>query len=127
MIGRWSRGGLCALVAGAATLACQADRARPGPPRLAITIDRDSVGSPDTLTGTLRATDADGVDSVWLSVDSAAPVADDGRLEPAFLASFRAPVRAGHLPGDHVAVRLSARDVDGFLGVLDTFAVVRGP
>lgn len=116
-----------ALVAGAATYACQADRERPGPPRLAITLNQDSVRSPDTLSGSLRADDPDGIDSVWLSVDSAPPLGADGLLEPTFLASFRAAVRNGHVLGDHVAVHLTARDLTGYLGGLDTFVVVRGP
>jgi hypothetical protein len=119
--------GLIGLVAAVASFACQADRDRPGPPRLSITIDHDSVQSPDTLTGTLRAEDADGIDSVWLSVDSAPPIADDGRLEPNFLASFRTAIRSGHLPGDHVSMLLSARDLAGFVAGLDTFVVVTGP
>jgi hypothetical protein len=127
MMRRSSRIGLIGLIAGAATLACQADRERPGPPRLSITIDRDSVQSPDTLTGSFRAQDAEGIDSVWLSVDSAPSIAQDGRLEPNFLAAFRAAIRSGHLPGDRVAVALSARDVSGFTGGLDTFVVVKGP
>lgn len=77
--------------------------------------------------GTFRAEDADGIDSVWLSVDSAPPIGGDGRLEPSFLASYRAAIRSGHLPGDHVAIVLSARDLSGFVGGLDTFVVVKGP
>ena len=115
------------MVAGAATYACQADRDRPGPPQLAIFINQDSVRSPDTLTGSLRAEDPDGIDSVWLSVDSAPPLGADGLLEPTFLASFRAAVRNGHVLGDRVAVRLTARDITGYVGGLDTFVVVRGP
>jgi hypothetical protein len=116
-----------AVLAGCATFACQADRERPGPPRLAIFLNEDSVRSPDTLTGSLRADDPDGIDSVWLSVDSAPPLGADGLLEPTFLASFRAAVRNGHVLGDHVAVRLTARDLSGYVGGLDTFVVVRGP
>ena len=115
------------LAAGAATFACQADRERPGPPRLVITFNQDSVRSPDTLTGSLRADDPDGIDSVWLSVDSAPSWSADGLLKPTFLASFRAAVHNGHVLGDHVAVRFTARDLSGYLGGLDTFAVVRGP
>lgn len=83
--------------------------------------------SPDTLTGSLRADAPDGIDSVWLSVDSAPPRGDDGLLKPTFLATFRAAVRGGHTVGDHVSVRLTARDISGYVGALDTFVVVRGP
>lgn len=125
MIRGANRLGLIGLVAGVATSACQADRDRPGPPRLSITIDHDSVQSPDTLTGAFRAEDGDGIDSVWLSVDSAPPIAEDGRLEPTFLGSFRTAIRSGHPSGDHVSILLSARDLAGFVAGLDTFVVVR--
>ncbi len=111
----------------ATALACQTDRDRPGPPRLTITFDQDSVRSPDTLTGSVRADDPDGIDSIWLSVDSAAPLGADGLLDPTFLATFRAGIRNGHVFGDQVVVQLSGRDLTGYLGVLDTFVVVRAP
>lgn len=117
------------LAAGAAlsALACQTDRDRPGPPRLSITLVQDSVHSPDTLTGTLRAEDVDGIDSVWLSVDSAPPLGADGLLDQTFLATFRADVPGGHVLGDRISVRFTARDISGFVGGLDTFVVVKGP
>ena len=120
---------LVALAAGAAlsALACQTDRDRPGPPRLSITLAQDSVHSPDTLTGTLRAEDVDGIDSIWLSVDSAPPLGADGLLDQTFLATFRADVPSGHVLGDRVSVRFTARDISGFVGGLDTFVVVKGP
>jgi len=110
-----------------AAAACQVDRDRPGPPRLTITIDQDSVGSPDTLTGTVRVEDVDGIDSVWLAVDSAPPIGEDGLLEPTFFAPFKAGVRNGHVLGQRIDVRLSSRDISGFTGVLDTSVAVRGP
>ena len=115
------------IAAASASLACQADRERPGPPRLAITINQDSVRSPDTLTGTLRADDPAGIDSVWLSVDSAPPLGADGLLEPTFLSAYRAPVPKGHFLGDRVSIRYTARDLSGYIGGLDTFVVVKGP
>jgi hypothetical protein len=117
------------LAGGAAlsALACQTDRDRPGPPRLTITLVQDSVQSPDTLTGTLRADDVDGIDSVWLSVDSAPVLGADGLLDQTFLATFRADVPGGHVLGDRVSVRFTARDISGFVGGLDTFVVVKSP
>lgn len=125
---RWAHR-VSVLAAGAAlsALACQTDRDRPGPPRLTITLLQDSVQSPDTLTGTLRADDVDGIDSVWLSVDSAPPLGADGLLDQTFLATFRADVPGGHVLGDRVSVRFTARDISGFVGGLDTFVVVKGP
>jgi hypothetical protein len=108
-------------------LACQSDRDRPGPPRLSITIDQDSVHSPDSLTGQVRADDADGIDSVWLSIDAAPPLGADGLLEQTFIGTFRGAVPGGHVLGDHIPVRLTARDISGYVGGLDTFVVVKGP
>ena len=111
----------------AGALSCQTDRDRPGPPRLSITLDQDSVLSPHTLPGLVRADDPDGIDSIWLSVDSAPPLGADRALDPTFLATFRAGIRNGHVLGDRVVVQLSGRDLGGYLGVLDTFVIVRGP
>ena len=122
-----SRATLVLGLAAAATLACQTNRDRPGPPRVSLTIDQDSVQSPDTLTGSLRADDVDGIDSIWLSVDSAAPLAADGLLEQTFIATFRAGIRGGHVLGDRVSLRFTARDLSGYVGVLDTFVTVKGP
>lgn len=124
---RASRLAVLVCLGAVAALACQTDRDRPGPPRLAITLDQDSVLSPDTLTGSVRADDPDGIDSIWLSVDSAPPLGADGLLDPTFLATFRAGIRNGHVLGDQVVVRLSGRDLSGYVGVLDTFVIVRGP
>jgi hypothetical protein len=114
-------------VAAAAVWACQTDRDRPGPPRVGIVFNQDSVHSPDTLTGSVRADDPDGIDSIWLSIDSGPPLGADGLLDPTFIATFRADVPAGHVLGDHVSVRLTARDISGYVGGLDTFVVVKGP
>ncbi len=111
----------------AAAVTCQTNRDRLGPPRLSLTIDQDSVRSPDTLTGGLRADDLDGIDSIWLSVDSAPPLGADGLLEPTFIATFRAGIRTGHVLGDRVSIHFTARDLSGYLGGLDTFVIVRGP
>lgn len=114
-------------VAAAAALACQTNRDRPGPPRVSLTLDQDSVLSPDTLTGSLRADDIDGIDSIWLTVDSGVPLGADGLLDQTFIATFRAGIRSGHVLGDRVSVRLSARDLSGYVGGLDTFVIVKGP
>jgi hypothetical protein len=124
---RWApRVVVVAVGAGLAALACQTDRDRPGPPRLAITLNQDSVHSPDSLTGTVRADDPDGIDSVWLLVDTTLS-AGDGLLDHTFIATFRSGVNGGHVLGDRVPVRLTARDISGYVGGLDTFVIVRGP
>ena len=69
--------------------------------------------SPDTVAGDLRATDPDGIDSVWISVDQAHEGVD-GRLEREFRTTFRMPVRGGLDAGTPVAIVARARDVAGF-------------
>ncbi len=122
-----ARGAVVLAAAVAAAAACQTDRDRPGPPRIGITFDVDSVTSPDTLTGSVRADDPDGIDSLWLSVDSATPLGADGLLRPSFQAPFRAEVPAGHGLGSRIPVSLTARDISGYVGRLDTFVPVKGP
>lgn len=80
---------------------------------LVLTLDQDSVGSPDTLTGLIRAEDSDGVDSVWLTGDGTT-LADDGLLETSYANRFRLPIQAGHLPGVALPIALRGRDVGGF-------------
>jgi hypothetical protein len=104
--------------------ACLSDRPRPAPPQVAITLDATQVHSPDILSGTLFATDPDGLDSVWLAVGDAPPIGEDGLLEPRFQSPFRVPIAAGHNPGDRVPITLRARDVEGFVGSLDTVVTV---
>ena len=91
---------------------------------LSITLDKDSVRSganpPDTLTGTLRAQDADGIDSVWLQLDDDPSIGEDGLLQTAFQSPFRVVVPAGFTLGARLPVKLEARDVAGFRSVLDT-------
>ena len=105
---------------------CLGDRPRPAPPVLEITLDKDSVRSPDTLTGIVRAEDVDGIDSVWITVDTLR-VGDDGFFEQTYQSRFRLPIRTGYVLGDRILVRLQARDVVGFMGVRDTVVIVRGP
>ena len=82
--------------------------------------------SPDTLTGIVRAEDLDGIDSVWITVDTLR-VGDDGFFEQTYQSRFRLPIRTGYVLGDRILVRLQARDVMGFTGVRDTVVIVRGP
>ena len=103
--------------------ACIEERPRPGPPALSITFDRTDVQSPDTLTGRVRAEDADGLDSVWLTVDSSRS-GEDGFLERVFSSRFRFNLRPGIPAGTVVPVRLEARDVGGLISVLDTNVTV---
>jgi len=103
--------------------ACLSDRPRPGPPVLAIVLDKLTVHSPDTLTGTVGASDPDGLDSVWVLVDTV-QVGEDGLFDTQFNRPFRFAIAAGHPVGDRVPVSLRARDVAGFTSQLDTGVTV---
>ena len=108
---------------------CLEERPRPGPPQLTFTLDRATVRSnnpptpPDTLSGTVRAEDADGLDSVWVTVDSAV-AGEDGGFDRVFSARFRFLIGAGKTPGTQIPVELRARDIAGFVVEKDTQVVV---
>jgi hypothetical protein len=114
----------CGLWLGVAA-ACLSERPRPAPPVLGIVLDSITihVGPKDSVTGTVRAADPDGLDSIWLRVDTTR-VGVDGMLEPAFERPFRLGVRAGLPAGTRIAVVLEARDVVGFRSQLDTFVTL---
>jgi len=106
-------------------VACLSEPPRPGPPRLIIALDSVTIHSTtpnDTLTGSVGAEDPDGLDSLWLQVDTIR-VGVDGLFDTAYRNRFRLPIRAG-LPPGRVPVSLEARDVLGFLSQLDTFVTV---
>jgi hypothetical protein len=108
-----------------AVIGCFSDRPRPAPPQLTIVLDKTVVRSPDTLTGTLRAEDPDGIDSVWLAIDvGLPPLVWDGRLGTAFSSPFRSPIAKGHGAGERIRLKLTARDVAGFTGERDTVVSV---
>jgi len=103
--------------------ACVEERPRPGPPVLQIAFDRDSIQSPDTLTGTVQARDPDGLDSIWLTVNSSR-TGEDGLLQGSFVSRFRSTIPAGLTPGLRLPVRVEARDLSGFSSTLDTIVVI---
>jgi hypothetical protein len=113
--------GLTAVVVWAS--GCLSERPRPGPPALQIEFGKTAVHSPDTLTGQVQASDPDGLDSVWLTVDSSRGGAD-AFLATSYAAPFSFKIRSGYTAGQHVPVRLEARDLSGFRSTLDTFVVV---
>ena len=71
----------------------------------------------------MRAEDADGLDSVWVTVDSAM-AGEDGGFDQVFSAPFQFAIGAGKNPGTPVPVQFRARDIAGFVVVRDTFVVV---
>lgn len=93
---------------------------------LFITLADTQVTSPDTLTGTVRAEDPDGIDSVWVTVDLER-AGEDGFFRSVVNATFRFPIPVG-LPATTVLpVRVEARDIAGFSSTLDTLVVVVDP
>ena len=82
-----------------------------------------SATPPDTLAGTVHAQDPDGLDSVWVTVDSV-PAGEDGRFEQSFTSRFRFLIGAGKTPGTQIPVQLRARDIEGFEVARDTHVVV---
>ena len=106
--------------------ACLEERPRPGPPQLTFTLDRTNVRSktpPDTLAGSVRADDPDGLDSIWVTVDSVTK-GEDGGFETVFSRRFSFLIGAGKPQGDLIPVELRARDIAGFVVTRDTFVVV---
>ena len=73
----------------------------------------------------MRASDADGLDSVWVSLDSTEK-GEDGGFDRSFASRWLFVVTAGHNPGDVVPLTFRARDVAGFEARRDTYVVV-GP
>jgi hypothetical protein len=103
---------------------CLPDQPRPGPPQLSIVLDKIHVRSPDTLTGTLRAQDPAGIDSVWLTLEFTPQIGTDGLLQTVFQAPFQTFIPGGYGAGERLVVTVSARDLDGFVGQRDTFVTV---
>ncbi|MGH7608270.1 MAG: hypothetical protein ACREME_13135 [Gemmatimonadales bacterium] len=105
---------------------CLEERARPGPPSLDFTLDDTQVrtGPPaDTVAGTIRAEDFDGLDSVWVEVDGVVKGEDAG-LDQVFSSRFLFLIATGKTPGTSIPVILRARDVAGFEVSRDTHVVV---
>lgn len=78
---------------------------------------------PDTLSGTVSAVDADGLDSVWVSVDSVVSGEDAG-FDRAFTTRFRFLIGGGKAASSQIPVEVRARDIAGFEVKRDTHVVV---
>ncbi len=106
--------------------ACLSERPRPAPPVLRIVLDSETVRSQtpnDTLTGSVRAEDFDGLDSIWVQVETTR-VGEDALFATVFERPFRFAIPAGIPPGTKVQVTLEARDLTGFRSELDTNVTV---
>jgi hypothetical protein len=93
---------------------------------LSLTLDRTTVASPDSLTGQVRATDPDGIDSLWMFVDTTS-YGVEGFFNTVVDGPFNLPVPGGLAGGTPLAVRVEARDILGFKSTLDTFVVIAFP
>lgn len=82
-----------------------------------------SITPPDTFGGTVRAEDPDGIDSVWVTVDSAV-AGEDGGFDQVFSSRFRFLIGPGKSPGTEIRVEFRARDIAGFEVTRDTHVVV---
>lgn len=82
-----------------------------------------SATPPDTVAGTVRAEDPDGIDSVWVAVDSVV-AGEDGLFEHVFTSRFRFLLGEGKSAGTQVPVVIRARDIAGFEVTRDTHVVV---
>jgi len=78
---------------------------------------------PDTVAGTVHADDPDGLDSVWVSVDSVV-AGQDGGLDRTFSSRFRFVIGAGKAATTQIPVRVRARDIAGFEVIRDSHVVV---
>jgi hypothetical protein len=75
------------------------------------------------VSGVVRASDTEGLDSVWVSVDSIVK-GDDGGLQRTFSSRYRFIVPAGRTPGSKIPLAFRARDISGFETVRDSYVVV---
>jgi len=71
----------------------------------------------------VRAEDTDGLDSVWVTVDSAV-AGEDGGFNPVFSGTFRFLIGPGKSPNTVLQVEIRARDIAGFQVTRDTTVVV---
>jgi len=92
---------------------------------LSFTIDQDSVSASqvDTVSGTVRAEDPDGIDSVWVTVDSEER-GENGGFDRVFSARYRFLVPPGQQPGIRLILQFRARDIAGFEAQRDSYVVV---
>jgi len=96
---------------------------------LSIELDNKTVHSTtpnDTVRGSIRVADPDGLDSIWMRVDTARAGAD-ALFETVYQSRFAFGLRAGLPQGEPVTVTLEARDLVGFMSRRDTFVTVVPP
>ena len=113
------RAALIACVGAASVWACLTETPRPSPPSLTVALSKVQVRSPDTVRVTVTARDPDGIDSVWVTVDSLRR-GEDGFLRVTAVDTFPFIIPAGATGARQIPVRVEARDLPGFKSTLDT-------
>jgi len=73
----------------------------------------------------VRVSDPDGLDSVWVTLDSVEK-GEDGGFDRVFSSRWVFVVTAGRNEGEHLSLTFRARDIAGFVAERDTYVVV-GP
>jgi hypothetical protein len=76
----------------------------------------------DTVAGNIRVDDPDGIDSVWVTLETVER-GFDGGFEASFSDRYRFVVQ-GFTPSDQIPLTIRARDVAGFEVQRDTYVVV---
>jgi len=100
-------------------------RDRPGPPAISFTIDDTLVSASrqDTVAGNVRVEDPDGIDSVWVKLETVEK-GESGGFDRIFSSRYRFVVAAGFTPGQHIPMVFRSRDIAGFQVQRDTYVVV---
>jgi hypothetical protein len=75
------------------------------------------------VAGDVRADDPDGLDSIWVIVDSEIR-GEDGGFDRVFSRRYRFIIATGKSVGSQIPMTLRARDIAGFEVTRDTFVVV---
>jgi hypothetical protein len=75
------------------------------------------------VAGTVHVEDPDGVDSVWVTLETV-QIGFDGGFNRVFDSRYRFVVGRGFNPGEQIPLRFRARDIAGFAVQRDTYVVV---
>jgi hypothetical protein len=75
------------------------------------------------VTGIVSTEDADGIDSVWVTLDSV-ELGENGGFDQFFSHRYRFFVSPGRSVGEQVFLTFRARDISGFEVQRDTYVVV---
>jgi len=76
----------------------------------------------DTVAGNVRVVDSDGIDSVWVTLETVEK-GDDGGFAQVFDSRYRFVVQ-GFAPSAQIPLTFRARDISGFVVQRDTYVVV---